>query len=585
MSRVYILGISAFYHDSAAALLCDGVIVAAAQEERFSRKKFDSTFPLKSIEYCLEKASINIEAVSHICFYDRPFVTFERILYCHIHYAPFSFPSFIKAMPLWLRDKLDTRGFIKRTLKNHFKFKSKDLKILFTTHHQSHAASAFFSSPFEKSAILCMDGVGEWATTSAWIGDNNQLTPLWQQNFPHSIGLLYSSFTYYCGFKVNSGEYKLMGLAPYGKPVYADTIKKYLMDIKDDGSFRLNMKYFDFARGLVMINRKFCDLFSRPVRVPESAIDDFYKDMASSIQCVTEEVVLKLVHRLQRETELPNLCLAGGVALNCVANGEISRRKIFNHVWIPPAPGDSGGAVGACYSTWYEYLGSKRTVENNPNPYIGPCFDHSSIRESLSRVGARYREYDSEQVIKVTAQLISEGHIVGLFQGAMEFGPRALGNRSFLGDPRDPLMQKKMNMKIKFRESFRPFAPSALAEDTSSIFDLNEQSPFMSFAYKTNSKDYPATTHIDGSSRVQTVDSIENPRYYRLLKEFKRITGCPLLINTSFNVRGEPIVCTVDDAYKCFMMTESDYLVCGNFLLDKKEQPPPQYGKSSWQLD
>lgn len=598
MSAEYILGISAYYHDSAACLLRDGEIVAAAQEERFSRKKHDSRFPVHAIQYCLGEAGITIDDVLHVVFYDKPLVKFERLLETYLAYAPKGLFSFFSAMPVWLKEKL----FLKSTLKKEFSNLSPSKKspnLLFTEHHQAHAASTFFVSPFEKSIVLCLDGVGEWATTTAWLGEGNKITPLWEIDFPHSIGLLYSAFTYYTGFKVNSGEYKVMGLAPYGEPKYTDLIYKHLIDLKEDGTFRLNMDYFNYAAGLTMTNDKFHRLFGGPPRKSESTLTQKEMDLARSVQDVTEEVMLRLARFVQKETGVKNLCLSGGVALNCVANGKILKAKIFDEIFIQPAAGDAGGALGAALSAHYEYKNHPRKV--NPNDsmkgsYLGPSFTNEQIKSSLDKLNAKYTYLDDSKINQKLAQVLADGNVVGYFQGRMEFGPRALGGRSIIGDPRNRQMQSVMNLKIKYRESFRPFAPAVLAENVSDYFDIQAKSPYMLIVADVLEKhriqmteeekklfgieklnvprsSLPSITHVDYSARIQTVHKETNPKFYSLIQEFKKITDCPVMVNTSFNVRGEPIVSTPEDAYRCFMRTEMDFLVLENYILDKKDQP------------
>lgn len=596
-----ILGISAYYHDSAAALVDSGKIVAAAQEERFTRKKHDSRFPKLAIEYCLKEANADLDEISAVVFYDKPLVKFERLLETYLSYAPHGLRSFLMAMPVWLKEKL----FLKSTLKKELKALMRDKKcplpkLLFAEHHQSHAASAFFPSPFEKAAVLCLDGVGEWATTSVWLGDKNRLTPQWEIEFPHSLGMLYSAFTYYTGFKVNSGEYKLMGLAPYGEPKYVDLIYSKLIDLKDDGTFRLNMEYFNYAVGLTMTHSKFNELFGGPPRKPEGRVTQREMDLARSVQVVTEEVVLRLARTIQKEHGTDALCLAGGVALNCVANGRLLREGPFKKIWIQPAAGDAGGALGAALSGWYEYFGNSRACESEADQmkgsYLGPAFQDSEIQSAFDSIGAKYHRLTEEELNDQLAALLDQENVIGWCQGRMEFGPRALGGRSILGDPRSRKMQSVMNLKIKYRESFRPFAPAVLAEDVSEYFELKDRSPYMLIVapvakkHQTPMSDeesklfgieklnvprssLPAVTHVDYSARVQTVHKETNPKFYDLLKAFKKRTGCGVLVNTSFNVRGEPIVCTAEDAYRCFMRTEMDYLVVENFLLSKKEQP------------
>lgn len=657
-----ILGISAYYHDSAAALISDGEIIAAAQEERFSRKKHDARFPKNAIAYCLKEAKIDLQQLDKIVFYDKPLVKFERLLETYLAYAPNGFRSFLAAMPIWLKEKLYLKTILKRELAEMANCKTSKLKpsLLFTEHHQSHAASAFFPSPFQKAAVLCLDGVGEWATTSVWLGEGNQLTPQWEIDFPHSLGLLYSAFTYYTGFKVNSGEYKLMGLAPYGEPKYVDKILNYLIDLKDDGTFRLNMDYFNYTVGLTMTNQKFDELFEGPPRKAEGQLTQREMDIAASIQVVTEEVVLRLCRTVKKELNVDYLCLAGGVALNCVANGRILREGIFKDIWIQPAAGDAGGALGAALAIWYQYCESDRNVDlssqvntiepdksqviptsevaedgteilttNRPvatvtksiahltchdkmrGSYLGPKFGDTEILEYLDAVKASYHRLDDSELMSQLAEILQQGNVVGWFQGRMEFGPRALGGRSIVGDPRNAKMQSVMNLKIKYRESFRPFAPSILAERVADYFEMDHSSPYMLLVapVKTSLRipmtaeqeqlfgidklnvprsEIPSVTHVDYSARVQTVHKETNPRYYDLISHFERRSGCSILVNTSFNVRGEPIVCTPEDAYRCFMRTEMDYLVLENFLLPKSEQIPwkqDEAWKNEFELD
>ncbi|MDB9312310.1 carbamoyltransferase [Spirulina sp. CS-785/01] len=604
-----ILGISAYYHDSAAALVQDGQIFAAAQEERFSRKKHDSRFPYHAIQYCLNEDKIRLQDLDYIVFYEKPFITFERLLETYLAYAPKGFRSFVAAMSVWLQEKLYLKTVLKKELAKLADCKVKQLPpLLFNEHHQSHAASAFFPSPFQKAAILCLDAVGEWATTSLWIGQDNQITPIWELDFPHSLGMLYSAFTYYTGFKVNSGEYKLMGLAPYGEPKYVQHILDYLIDLKDDGTFRLNMDYFNYATGLTMTNDKFHRLFGGKPRSRESQITQREMDIAASVQQVTEEIVLRLAKTTYRELGVDHLCLAGGVALNCVANGRLVREGNFQDIWIQPAAGDAGGALGAALSVWYQYCGHPRMTEREDTmqgAYLGPKFTAGEIEEYLRDVQADYRELPDEELMPKLAEILAEGKVVGWFQGRMEFGPRALGNRSIIGDPRNSEMQSVMNLKIKYRESFRPFAPSVLAERVADYFQIDRKSPYMLLVawvqnrlrkpmtkeqqelfgidkLKVPRSEIPAVTHVDYSARVQTVHWETNPRYYELIRTFEQKTGCGVLVNTSFNVRGEPIVCTPEDAYRCFMRTEMDYLVLENFLLAKSAQP--QWDKDQgWQ--
>ncbi len=603
-----ILGISAYYHDSAAALLVDGTLKAAAQEERFSRKKHDPAFPIHAINYCLSAAEIELKDIDYIVFYDKPLIKFERLLETYLSYAPKGFISFLSAMPVWLKEKLFLKETLRKELSALSGLQKKDLPALrFTEHHQSHAASAFFPSPFEKSAVLCVDGVGEWSTTSVWLGDGNQLTPQWEIKFPHSLGLLYSAFTYYAGFKVNSGEYKLMGLAPYGEPRYVEQIYKHLIHVKDDGSFRLDMKYFNYATGLTMTSKKFHALFGAEPRQPESDITQKQMDLARSIQVVTEEIILRIAQSIKQKLNVDYLCMAGGVALNCVANGKLVKSGIFKDIWIQPAAGDAGGAVGAAYAIWHEYLQNKRIPSQKydamQGSYLGTEFSNDTIRRYLDTENAPYIQLDDKALFKYVADLLAKGHVVGWFQGRMEFGPRALGGRSILGDPRNLDMQTTMNLKIKYRESFRPFAPSVKAEKCSEWFDLDTVSPYMLLVSEVNkekqikpdkagsgssndsSNDFglkklmqtrsqiPSVTHVDYTARVQTVHKETHPKYWHLIDAFEKITDVPILINTSFNVRGEPIVSSPEDAYRCFMRTEMDYLVMENIILKKAAQP------------
>ncbi|HEY2773376.1 MAG TPA: carbamoyltransferase [Candidatus Binatia bacterium] len=591
-----ILGISAYYHDSAAALLIDGNIVAAAQEERFTRKKHDHRFPEHAIRYCLDHAGISIADLDHVVFYDKPLLKFERLLETYLAYAPQGFPSFMKAMPLWLRQKLYIPREIRKGLGGQYKG-----RCIFTEHHESHAASAFFPSPFEEAAVMTLDGVGEWATSSWGEGRGNRMQLLGELRFPHSLGLLYSAFTYYCGFKVNSGEYKLMGLAPYGEPTFADKILANLVDVKEDGSFRMDMSYFNYCQGLTMTSPKFDALFGAPARAAESPLDDRHMDIAASIQKVTEEIMLRMSRHVHRRTGLNNLCLAGGVALNCVGNGKVLREGPFENIWIQPAAGDAGGALGAALYVWHQLLDKPRTVGKSDSQYgslLGPRYSREEIHAFLESEGAVAHEYaDDEVLCDEVAGLLAGENVVGWFQGRMEFGPRALGGRSILGDARSRQMQSTMNLKIKFRESFRPFAPSVLAERSSDWFGMrtSDESPYMLIVAPVNEdkrlavngqaaglkgieklkvprSDVPAITHVDYSARVQTVDAARHGRYRRLIEKFEEKTGCPMLINTSFNVRGEPIVCTPSDAYRCFLATNMDVLVLENFVLLKKEQ-------------
>ena len=600
---IYILGISCFYHDSAASLLKDGEIVTAVQEERFSRKKHDSRFPVNAIKYCLSREGIDVSDLSSIIYYEKPLLTFERLLETYIDCAPRGIRSFVAAMQVWVKEKL----FLKSEIRKLFGEIQKELNpekiiapnFLFSEHHLSHAAAAFYPSPFEESIILCMDGVGEWATTSAWIGKGNEIKPLYQISFPHSLGLLYSAFTYYCGFKVNSGEYKLMGLAPYGVPKYANLIKEKLIDIKDDGTFRLDISYFKFHRGFRMTSRKFHKLFGSPPRGRESEINQFHMDLAASIQKVTEEIVLKLAKSLRKETGIENICLSGGVALNCVANGKLIKNKIFKDIWIQPASGDAGSSLGAALQAWYQHYDQSRKVniaDSMRGTYLGCNYTNKEIIESLDKMNAKYHQLEDKNLFKQIATLLDEGKVIGWFNGPMEFGPRALGGRSIIGDPRNIEMQSIMNLKIKYRESFRPFAPSILEEDVSDQFEIEQKSPYMLLVAPVKKElckkmsdsennlfgieklniprsSIPAVTHIDYSARIQTVSRKTNPRYYNLIKAFKEKTGCSSIVNTSFNVRGEPIVCSPEDAYRCFMRTEMDILVLQNQLLFKNEQP------------
>ena len=593
-----ILGISAFYHDSAAAMVVDGEIVAAAQEERFSRKKHDPNYPFNAIKYVLDESKLNLSKVDHIVFFEKPFLKFERLLETYMAFAPKGFKSFSLSMPIWLREKLFQKKFLFEKLKQH-DFDFDDIsKIKFSEHHYSHAASAFYPSPFTEAIILTLDGVGEWATTTLAIGKKNKIEMIKEIYFPHSLGLLYSAFTYYTGFKVNSGEYKLMGLAPYGKPKFKDLIIDKLLDLKDDGSFKLDMKYFNFATGLTMTNNNFIKLFGHPVRDPKKdLLTQFHMDIAASIQEVTEEIVLRITKNISSIYKIKNLCLAGGVALNCVANGKIQREKIFENIWIQPAAGDAGGSLGAALAYWYQELDKPRIDFNDQmkGSYLGPKFDNNFIEKQLKSMRAEYKKLDREKIISLTAKELANEKIVGWFQGRMEFGPRALGGRSILADPRSEKMQKELNLKIKFRESFRPFAPSVLREDVNEWFELDTDSPYMLLVSevrkekqitmkkeddslfgidKLNIKrsSIPAVTHVDYSARIQTVHQNTNPRYYNLIKEFKKYTQCPVLVNTSFNVRGEPIVCKVEDAFNCFMGTNLDILVIEDFVLYKEQQ-------------
>ena len=595
-----ILGISAFYHDSAACILKDGKIIAAAQEERFTRKKHDQNYPHNAINFVLKYADLKLSAVDQIVFFEKPFLKFERLLETYVAFAPRGFISFAKAMPIWIKEKLFQKNLLFNKLKNHDQNYKSDQNIFFSDHHLSHAASAFFPSPFNEAVVLTADGVGEWATTTVAVGKNNNLEIKKEIHFPHSLGLLYSAFTYYTGFKVNSGEYKLMGLAPYGTPIYVDKVKK-LIDIKDDGTFRLDQKYFNYATGLTMTNEKFDDLFGQKPRDPQSQkLTQFHMDIASSIQKVTEEIMIKLARSIRKEYGFKNLCLAGGVALNCVANGKILQEKIFDNIWIQPAAGDAGGSLGAALALWYSEQKNERVVNSKDDmkgSYLGTDFTQEEIEKELKSIGAHYEIFDYDQLIDKTAQFLSEEKAIGWFQGRMEFGPRALGGRSILGDPRSDKMQKNLNLKVKYRESFRPFAPSVLREDLSTWFDMSVDSPYMLLVSNINTdkkiemteeqknlfgidklnikrSEIPAVTHVDYSARVQTVTKDTNSRYYDLISKFKEKTGCPLVVNTSFNVRGEPIVNSPTDAFNCFMGTELDYLVIGNCILEKSKQDP-----------
>jgi len=609
LSASYILGISAYYHDSAAALLLNGEVIAAAQQERFTRKKHDEGFPAEAIQYCLDEAGIKLGDLDYIVFYDKPLVKFERLLETYLSYAPEGFRSFVKAMPIWLKEKLYLKSTLKTELSGLAGCKKNELpQLMFAGHHQSHAASAFYFSPYDKAVVLCLDGVGEWATTSAWQGDGKELKPLWEIDFPHSLGLLYSAFTYFTGFRVNSGEYKLMGLAPYGDPKYVDLILDNLIDLKEDGTFRLDMQYFNYCTGLTMTNDKFADLFGGPARKPETDISQREMDIAASIQKVTELVVLRLARTLQQETGAEHLCLAGGVALNCVANGIIEREGPFKSIWIQPAAGDAGGALGAAAVIWHEYLGNERTSDGKDKmkgSYLGPRYSADQIREQLDAAGAVYQELSDEDLFPRLAEILDNENVVGWMRGRMEFGPRALGGRSIIGDPRSAKMQLTMNLKIKYRESFRPFAPSVIDYRVGDYFDQATPSPYMLIVApvkeehrialtdeqqklfgieKLNLKrsELPAITHVDYSARIQTVHKDTNPGYYALIDAFNKRSGCGVVVNTSFNVRGEPIVCTPNDAYRCFMRTEMDFLVVENFLLDKTQQPAWEE-KDAWQ--
>jgi len=599
-----ILGISAYYHDSAACLVHDGEIVAAAQEERFSRKKHDPRFPINAVKYCLAEGKISHDKIDYVAFYDKPILKFERILETYINYAPKGIKSFSMSMPVWMKEKLFLSKIVSDELNNAAGLKKEDRfnwkkKLLFPEHHQSHAASAFFPSPFKTAAILTIDGVGEWATTSAGVGRDNELQIIYEIHFPHSIGLLYSAFTYYTGFKVNSGEYKVMGLAPYGEPKYTQLIYDNLIDLKEDGSFSMNMDYFNYCTGLTMTNGKFDKIFGGPPRKPETNLAQREMDLARSVQDVTEEVVRRMVKFLKKETGEENLCLAGGVALNCVANGKILKEKIFKNIWIQPCAGDAGGALGAALAVWYQYLGNKRNnlqkTDSMRGSYLGPAYSDSYIEGFLSRNNIPFKKLNESDLLDKVADLLAEEKVIGWLNGRMEFGPRALGARSIIGDARSTKMQSIMNLKIKYRESFRPFAPSVLREKISEYFEIDYDSPYMLLVAPVRKErcvdipkekknlfgidllniprsDIPAVTHIDYSARIQTVHEESNSKYYKLIKKFEEKTGCAVIVNTSFNVRGEPIVCSPEDAYRCFMRTEMDYLVLEDFLLDKKEQ-------------
>ena len=589
-----ILGISAFYHDSAACLVHNGKIAAAVQEERFTRKKHDYSFPINAVKFCLQHDGLSVNDLDYVAFYDKPFQKFERILETYLSYAPVGFTSFIKAIPLWIKQKI----WIKELIKKELGYKG---KVIFTEHHESHAAAAFFPSPFQEAAFLTMDGVGEWATTSYGIGKDNNVSIMAEIHFPHSPGLLYSAFTYYTGFKVNSGEYKVMGLAPYGEPKYKDIIFSELIDLKEDGSFKINMKYFDYCVGLKMTNGKFDKLFGGPPRKPESPLTQREMDIARSIQEVTEEIMLRMACHVRKETGQKNLCLGGGVALNCVGNGKILKEGIFDNIWIQPAAGDAGSALGAALFVWYQYLENKRIADDNKDfqqgSYLGPEFRKDYIHDYLKKNSIPYTELTDDEIPGKIADLIAQENVIGWFQGKMEFGPRALGSRSIIGDARSLKMQEVMNLKIKFRESFRPFAPSVIKEKVSDYFEIDRESPYMLLVAPVRKEicremteeeqklfgldklhlcrsSIPAITHIDYSARIQTVDKETNPLYYKMISKFYEKHGCAVIINTSFNVRGEPIVCSLEDAYRCFMRTNMDYLIMGNFLLDKKAQKP-----------
>ena len=596
-----ILGVSAFYHDSAAALIDGGRIVAAAQEERFTRKKHDSGFPARAIQYCLDEAGVAMADVDYVAFYDKPFLKFERLLETYVAFAPRGFKSFKMAIPVWLKEKLFQKDLLRKQFQGFDPEFDWQGKLLFAEHHQSHAASAFFPSPFEDAVVLTMDGVGEWATTSVAMGHGNGLDVVKEIHFPHSLGLLYSAFTYYTGFRVNSGEYKVMGLAPYGEPAYKDLILDNLLDLKEDGSFRLDQGYFDYCTGLRMTNARFDELFGGPARGADELLTQKHMDLAASVQAVTEEVVLRLTRGLARETGSRNLCLAGGVALNCVANGKVLRDGAFDNIWVQPAAGDAGGALGAALTAHHVFQGQPRQADGAADSmrgsYLGPAFEQADIEARLTAAGAEFRVLDDDAVLDATAEALADGKAVGWFQGRMEFGPRALGARSILGDPRSASMQQTLNLRVKYRESFRPFAPSVLREDVAEWFEIDADSPYMLMVAdvvanrrrtmtadedalfgidKLNvpRSDIPAVTHVDYSARVQTVHADTNPRYHALISRFKERTGCPVLVNSGFNVRGEPIVCTPEDAFRCFMGTDIEVLVCGNCFLEKDRQNP-----------
>jgi len=593
-----VLGISAFYHDSAAAIIVDGEIIAAAQEERFTRKKHDASYPKNAINYVLKESGLKLNEVDHVVFYEKPFLKFERLLETYIGFSPSGFKSFSMSMPLWLSEKLFQKKLLFDALKEQDNNFNDIKKINFSEHHLSHAASAFFSSPYEEAIILTLDGVGEWATTTVSLGKNNKINILKEIHFPHSLGLLYSAFTYFLGFKVNSGEYKVMGLAPYGEPRFKNIILDKLIDVKEDGSFRLNMDYFNYATGLTMTNNKFAKLFNMKRREPENDLSQIHMDIAASIQAATEEIVLKITRFLFKEFKLPNLCMAGGVALNCVANGKILKEGLFKNIWIQPASGDAGGALGAAQAFYYQELDNKRKIlktDSMNGSYLGPQFTDDQVENELKSCGANYKKLTSDQIIKDTAKALAEEKAVGWFQGRMEFGPRSLGNRSIIADSRSEKMQKNLNLKVKYRESFRPFAPAVLFEKVSEWFEINSESPYMLLVAdvkkskqiqmtneqrnlfgidKLNVKrsSIPSVTHVDYSARIQTVHKETNPMFHKLIEEFERITKYPVLVNTSFNVRGEPIVCSAIDAFNCFMGTDLDVLVCNNFILYKDSQ-------------
>ena len=605
-----ILGISAFYHDSAAALLVDGKVIAAAQEERFTRIKHDPSFPDMSVDYVLREGNITMSEVDLVAFYDKPLLKFERLLETYLASAPKGFRSFSLAMPVWIREKLFLKDYLYKQFKKRHKNFHSD-QILFSEHHFSHAASAFYPSPFEEAVVLTLDAVGEWATTTVAIGKANKLRIIKEIHFPHSLGLLYSAFTYYTGFKVNSGEYKVMGLAPYGEPIYKDLILDNIIDLKEDGSFRLDQSYFDYVSGLTMTSKKFSDLFEHPVRNPdEDLLTEFHMNIAASIQSVTEEIVLRITRNLAKEFDIPNLCMAGGVALNCVANGAILKDGSFQNLWVQPAAGDAGGALGAAQAVWHSELGNPRTISEEDDmkgSYLGPSYTDSLIKAELENMGAIFTKIPMGEIATTTANLLAENNAIGWFQGRMEFGPRALGSRSILADPRSDTTQKNLNLKVKYRESFRPFAPSIMREHLSDWFELERDSPYMLLVANVRKElrkkmtdqeenlfgidklnvsrsSIPAVTHVDYSARIQTVHQETNPLYHSLLKEFQKITGCPILVNTSFNVRGEPIVCTPSDAFRCFMGTDLDFLVIGNFVLDKRHQSPNLLNKYATEL-
>ena len=611
----YIIGISCFYHDSAAAIIKNGEIISAVQEERFTRIKHDSSFPENAIKYCLSENNLNLNDIDYIVYYEKPLITFERLLETYLGTAPRGIRSFISAMQVWLKEKLAIKSELKKRFDSiqselHPKDSQKVPKFLFSEHHQSHAAAAFYPSPFNEAAVLCMDGVGEWATTSVWVGEKNKIKPLWEICFPHSLGLLYSAFTYYCGFKVNSGEYKLMGLAPYGIPKYAKQIKDNLIDIKEDGTFNLDMSYFKYHRGFRMTSKKFHKLFGEEPRKRESELTQFHMDIAASIQEVTEEIILKIAKTIRKETGQRNLCLSGGVALNCVANGKLLKEKIFDDIWIQPASGDAGSSIGGALLAWYQFLDNPRIPDPNDSmkgTYLGCQYSNKEIKDYLSKINASYIELDDKKLFSEIVNKLDEGKVIGWFNGPMEFGPRALGARSIIGDARNKNIQSVMNLKIKYRESFRPFAPSVLEEDVSTQFDLKVKSPYMLFVAPIQKNlrkemtdeqkklfgidklnivrsNLPAITHVDYSARVQTVNKKNNPRYYNLIKAFKEKTDTPTIVNTSFNVRGEPIVRTPQDAYRCFMRTEMDVLILQNQLLLKEKQPSIRHDEN-WEQE